>query len=1012
MATETNLQVSVKSIFEDVLQQQGARSCNIYLDSRKSDESSLRRYEAAGWLRRTVGVVGGKDLPAEPSEEEFMHGLRSGIILCNVLNKVQPGSVPKVVEGACDSVILSDGAAFSAYQYFENVRNFRVAIQEMGLPTFETSDLEQGGKSSRVVNCVLALKSYSEWKQSGGIGTWKYSANSKPAGFGIAKSFSRKRSESMNSSFSEKSLDSFCSDQSDSIEAGSVSSFGILVRAALSDKKQEEIPMIVESMINKLSEELESRLATHKELIKITAKAMEESATGHSLSQTASCDDKAEGVEVKASSAEEMVGDESSSIESERKELYDYKSDANEEPMQHVLKLHALVERKRRDIQELKHCLCSTKTCMQVLQMTYQEDVFNLGKHLCSLANAASGYQRVLEENRKLYNQVQDLKGNIRVYCRVRPFKPGQSNTLSSVDHMDERTITILTHSKNGKEARKAFTFNKVFGPSVTQAEVFSDMQPLVQSVLDGYNVCIFAYGQTGSGKTHTMTGPKELTEEGLGVNYRALSDLFHISNQRKETISYDISVQMLEIYNEQVRDLLSADGVNKRYPLYQTNKSCLFSHNGINVPDANLVPVSLTSDVINLMNIGHKNRSVCSTALNDRSSRSHSCLTVHVQGRDLTSGNILRGSMHLVDLAGSERVDKSEVVGNRLKEAQHINKSLSALGDVISSLASRSSHVPYRNSKLTQLLQDSLGGQAKTLMFVHIAPEYEALGETISTLKFAERVATVELGAAKVNKDSGEVKELKEQIASLKAALARKEGDPENLPGSPERNRSKLGSSPSLLKWKSFSDLSCSTVNTEYESSSTSRRDSLESRETLVNPSHWQPLGSPLSSSFTNEDDRDSEASGDWVDKVMLNKHDNMSTRPGKEVSNGQKLSDKFYQSYIPDPTKIYPEHSLNKMTTNKKGNRDFDDDSDRESVTSDCSESDSVSSSIPKIMSSPNMFASKQKKPQPKTTAKSTEIRSSIPSLIPSPSSMRKSPSGVNPNLQKGKRKTGLSK
>ncbi|XP_040964639.1 kinesin-like protein KIN-14G isoform X1 [Gossypium hirsutum] len=1006
MATETNLQVSVKSIFEDVLQQQGARSCNIYLDSRKSDESSLRRYEAAGWLRRTVGVVGGKDLPAEPSEEEFMHGLRSGIILCNVLNKVQPGSVPKVVEGACDSVILSDGAAFSAYQYFENVRNFRVAIQEMGLPTFETSDLEQGGKSSRVVNCVLALKSYSEWKQSGGIGTWKYSANSKPAGFGIAKSFSRKRSESMNSSFSEKSLDSFCSDQSDSIEAGSVSSFGILVRAALSDKKQEEIPMIVESMINKLSEELESRLATHKELIKITAKAMEESATGHSLSQTASCDDKAEGVEVKASSAEEMVGDESSSIESERKELYDYKSDANEEPMQHVLKLHALVEQKRRDIQELKHCLCSTKTCMQVLQMTYQEDVFNLGKHLCSLANAASGYQRVLEENRKLYNQVQDLKGNIRVYCRVRPFKPGQSNTLSSVDHMDERTITILTHSKNGKEARKAFTFNKVFGPSVTQAEVFSDMQPLVRSVLDGYNVCIFAYGQTGSGKTHTMTGPKELTEEGLGVNYRALSDLFHISNQRKETISYDISVQMLEIYNEQVRDLLSADGGNKRLEIRNS------SHNGINVPDANLVPVSLTSDVINLMNIGHKNRSVCSTALNDRSSRSHSCLTVHVQGRDLTSGNILRGSMHLVDLAGSERVDKSEVVGNRLKEAQHINKSLSALGDVISSLASRSSHVPYRNSKLTQLLQDSLGGQAKTLMFVHIAPEYEALGETISTLKFAERVATVELGAAKVNKDSGEVKELKEQIASLKAALARKEGDPENLPGSPERNRSKLGSSPSLLKWKSLSDLSCSTVNTEYESSSTSRRDSLESRETLVTPSHWQPLGSPLSSSFTNEDDRDSEASGDWVDKVMVNKHDNMSTRPGKEVSNGQKLSDKFYQSYIPDPTKIYPEHSLNKMTTNRKGNRDFDDDSDRESVTSDCSESDSVSSSIPKITSSPNMFASKQKKPQPKTTAKSTEIRSSIPSLIPSPSSMRKSPSGVNPNLQKGKRKTGLSK
>lgn len=152
---------------------------------------------------------------------------------------------------------------------------------------------------------------------------------------------------------------------------------------------------------------------------------------------------------------------------------------------------------------------------------------------------------------------------------------------------------------------------------------------------------------------------------------------------------------------------------------------------------------------------------------------------------------------MHLVDLAGSERVHKSEVTGDRLKEAQHINRSLSALGDVIYSLAQKNSHVPYRNSKLTQLLQDSLGnlnewvqwvlfhpffylkftlwggmsilgGQAKTLMFVHISPEADAIGETISTLKFAERVATVELGAARVNKDGADVKELKEQVRTF----------------------------------------------------------------------------------------------------------------------------------------------------------------------------------------------------------------------------------------------------
>ncbi|KAA8545221.1 hypothetical protein F0562_020005 [Nyssa sinensis] len=449
-----------------------------------------------------------------------------------------------------------------------------------------------------------------------------------------------------------------------------------------------------------------------------------------------------------------------------------------------------LVEQQHRDVQELKHTLHTAKAGMQFLQTKYQEEVNNLGKHLHGLAHAASGYQKVLEENRKLYNQVQDLKGSIRVYCRVRPFLPGQENSFSTVDRIDEGKITILTPSKYGKEGRKTFSFNKAFGPSATQEVVFSDTQPLIRSVLDGYNVCIFAYGQTGSGKTYTMTGPRELTEESLGVNYRALSDLFLISEQRKNTISYDVSVQMIEIYNEQVRDLLVTDEIRNN------------SQNGINVPDANLVPVSSTSDVIYLMNLGQKNRAVSATAMNDRSSRSHSCLTVHVQGRDLTSGTVLRGCMHLVDLAGSERVDKSE------------------------------------------LLQDSLGGQAKTLMFVHISPEPDAIGETISTLKFAERVSTVELGAARANKDSADIKELKEQIANLKAALARKEGES----GNPQLSRSSsrdtngtktsVGSSPPHPSWQSVGDISGSrrqpmedVGNLEVRNNSTSklRRKSLE---------------------------------------------------------------------------------------------------------------------------------------------------------------------------------------
>ncbi|PPS09646.1 hypothetical protein GOBAR_AA11014 [Gossypium barbadense] len=1022
---------------------------------------ALQRNDAAGWLRKTVGVVLGKDLPAEPSEEEFRLGLRSGKILCTVLNKIKPGSVPKVLEGPSDSIIIPDGAPLSPYQ-LENLRNFIAAIEEMGIPTFETSDLEQGGNSSRIVQSVLALKSYSEWKRSGGIGTWKYLENSKPPCFPKPKPFTRRNSEPFMHTFSrtmslgDKSADSFYSEQSEISDAGSMPSLHLLVRAALLNKKQDEIPMIVESMIKKVSEEYERRLASHTELlvlravcnmfygvicpiisanIKSTPNDTEESVPDNSLSRTASCDDKVE-VEVEVESPAEETIDDESSIESEKKELPNEECNTDEEATRHLLKQKTLVEQQRQHLLELKHSLHATKVGMELLQVTYREEFNNLGKHLHSIAYAATGYQRVLEENRKLYNQVQDLKGSIRVYCRVRPSLSGQSNNLSCVEHIDDTTITVLTPSKTGKEGRKSFTFNKIFGPSVTQAEVFSDTQPLIRSVLDGYNVCIFAYGQTGSGKTYTMSGPTELTEEGLGVNYRALGDLFELSNQRKETISYEISVQMLEIYNEQVRDLLAADEIRNS------------SQNGINVPEAHLVRVSSTSDVINLMNLGQKNRTVFSTAMNDRSSRSHSCLTVHVQGKDLTSGNIIHGCMHLVDLAGSERVDKSEVMGDRLKEAQHINKSLSALGDVIAALASKGSHVPYRNSKLTQLLQDSLGkimgnssyistvsfrypmqysllimllpnlsgGQAKTLMFVHIAPEYEASGETISTLKFAERVATVELGAAKVNKDSGEVKELKGQISSLKAALttAKKEEEPEQLQlsqtisisSSPEKIIPSLGTSPSLPKSQSSSDHSSSVTNAENESSTTSRRDSLEIQEMLANPSLWPPLGKPASSA--KEDNKDS-ASGRWNETLMVNKNDKKDPIPAAGNARW-------------NPTKVYPEQNLNKLTANKntKGNQDHhqqrfgstDDSSDLD----ECLEIDSVwQSSIPKVTNnnSPNGLASKPKKQQYNHVAKpkNTDFKSAIPSLIPSPST-RKPSNGANPNTNKPKRKTGYSK
>ncbi|KAK4406975.1 Kinesin-like protein KIN-14I [Sesamum angolense] len=899
-AIEGALSFSAASVVEDVLQQHGNRSRDLDFDARRAEEAAIRRYEAATWLRKMVGVVGAKDLPAEPSEEEFRLGLRSGIILCNVLNKIQNGAVQKVVESPCDPALIPDGAALTAYQYFENVRNFLVATQEMGMPTFEASDLEQGGKSSRVVNCVLALKSYNEWKQTGGNGVWKFGGNVKTTTSG--KQFVRKNSEPFTSSLSrtmssnEKSLNGVCIDKD-----ANRTPLSMLVRAILLDKKPEDVPNLVESVLSKVVEEFEHHIASQVE----SKKASSRDSNISNGSKT-------------------MVKPSTSSVQL----------------IMRYLALFGLGV-------EADSFYC--KAGMQFMQVKFHEEIHNLGLHIHGLAHAASGYHRVLEENRKLYNQVQDLKGNIRVYCRVRPFLPGQCSYLSTVDHIEEGTITINTSTKNGK-GRKSFNFNKVFGPSGTQEEVFSDTRPLVRSVLDGYNVCIFAYGQTGSGKTYTMTGPKDLTENSQGVNYRALGDLFLIAEQRKDTFFYDVSVQMIEIYNEQVSFT--------KHTLEIRNSS----HTGLSVPDACLVHVSSTSDVIDLMNLGQRNRAVGATALNDRSSRSH---------RDLTSGNILRGCMHLVDLAGSERVDKSEVTGDRLKEAQHINKSLSALGDVISSLAQKNSHVPYRNSKLTQLLQDSLGGQAKTLMFVHISPEPDAVGETISTLKFAERVATVELGAARVNKDTADVKELREQVASLKAALARKDGEPVSI-------QQKVSGSPCNMQTSPFQAIS-NARNVHTNPSLRQKKQSLDLDELLGNSPTWPPVSSPCPNS--GDDDRE-VGSGDWVDKLMVNKQ---------------------------DPVQV----------ENNLGYSNISDDQ-LDAETSNSSEPDLLwQFNHSKLGSFNNGIGPKVEKPHVKQT-KSPEFRSMIPKLGPSPS--RKAVSGAGQGHYSSqrtgrqtteiKRKTGIRK
>lgn len=347
-------------------------------------------------------------------------------------------------------------------------------------------------------------------------------------------------------------------------------------------------------------------------------------------------------------------------------------------------------------------------------------------------------YHKEMQLRKKYHNELVELKGNIRVFCRVRPkIKEDGGGMMGNIvvdyDRDDNGLIYV-----NNKGRSQTFEMDLVFTPESTQQQVFDEVQSLVTSCVDGFNVCIFAYGQTGSGKTFTMEGNKD----NPGINQRALAMLFKETEDRGQDWTYTITVSVMEIYNEMIRDLLSGD------PSYKMEVK-MKSDGGLHVPGLCSEEVKSVEDVNQVFALGQKNRATATTNMNEHSSRSHALLTVQVLGVNKTTNVRTMGKLNLVDLAGSERVSKSGADGTRLKEAQNINKSLSCLGDVIHALRSKQSHVPYRNSKLTYLLQDSLGGDSKTLMIVQIAPVEKNLGESVCSLNFAQRVRTVELGQA-----------------------------------------------------------------------------------------------------------------------------------------------------------------------------------------------------------------------------------------------------------------------
>jgi kinesin family member C1 len=362
-----------------------------------------------------------------------------------------------------------------------------------------------------------------------------------------------------------------------------------------------------------------------------------------------------------------------------------------------------------------------------------------------ALVAADEARQKLIKEEterRALFNKYQELKGNIRVMCRVRPVLGDSEGTTAELDFPDDKTSAQIyvkgPEEKNalGKTSSKTypFEFDRVFTPQIHNEEVFGEISQLVQSALDGYNVCIFCYGQTGSGKTYTMS-----SEDGMIP--RATKMIYDTVNKLKEkSWSYTMEGNFVEVYNEELHDLLTPvkEAEGKRKPEIRHDEA----RKTTTVVNCKSVPLDSEDTVEQMLKQAQNNRSVAATKANERSSRSHSVFILKLIGENSATHERCEGTLNLVDLAGSERLKHSGAEGDRMKETQNINKSLTCLGDVIEALGKGNGHIPYRNSQLTYLLKNSLGGNSKTLMFVMVSPLEAHLKETLTSLRFATKVS------------------------------------------------------------------------------------------------------------------------------------------------------------------------------------------------------------------------------------------------------------------------------
>ncbi|KAG2211268.1 hypothetical protein INT47_006388 [Mucor saturninus] len=336
------------------------------------------------------------------------------------------------------------------------------------------------------------------------------------------------------------------------------------------------------------------------------------------------------------------------------------------------------------------------------------------------------------------------MSNNIKVVCRFRP-----QNSLE----IREGGVPILdiddegTHLRLKGEGDNTFAFDKVFGMNTPQKDVFDySIKTIVDDVTAGYNGTVFAYGQTGSGKTFTMMGADIDDEKTRGIIPRIIGQIFDSIMAAPSNLEFTVKVSYMEIYMEKVRDLLNPNMDN--LPIHEDKT------HGVYVKGLLEVYVSSSEDVYEVMRNGSGNRVVASTNMNAESSRSHSIVVVTITQKNMDTGAAKSGKLYLVDLAGSEKVGKTGASGQTLEEAKKINKSLTALGMVINSLTDgKSSHVPYRDSKLTRILQESLGGNSRTTLIINCSPSSYNEAETLSTLRFGMRAKSIK-NKAKVNAD------------------------------------------------------------------------------------------------------------------------------------------------------------------------------------------------------------------------------------------------------------------